>query len=215
MSAASSPFPVVRARTTYRVYATDVSKVVCHRQRHGVGKPPKHPICTNLTALEQEEQYLVIWKTTGTGRLTPPGAAASWHSVAELERSLHHVQTYIEGLGPRSPTARSATLEAIPETSTILNRKRKAPGADPVTNANGTASRSDPGGTPKDSAYFSREASVASLRSDSSLNDPAQPMVYNAVLQKREGRLVARKVCLLHVSPAVHFIDSVTAERDE
>ncbi|KAH9845502.1 Pre-SET motif [Teratosphaeria destructans] len=142
----------------YRVYARDVSKVLCHRHKDG------------------GEQYLLQWKST-PGAL-PSQAICSWHPLAELVDTLHHVQKYLETIASRSeqPVARGNFL---------ANRKRKEPGGDPLPPQSGGLF------TPSDSLKSSsREGSVTSISSDVVEDDP---QVYNGVLQRKAGRITAKK----------------------
>ncbi|EMD00724.1 hypothetical protein BAUCODRAFT_100172 [Baudoinia panamericana UAMH 10762] len=152
------------ARAAYTVHASAVSKVLCHRLING------------------NEQYLVRWKTEPEFPV-PPRAICSWHSVPELQRSLHHVQTYIESL------SRTATTSTVNGAVNPINRKRKAPGADPLYSRDSSLGANG-------SAYWSREASVISVGSSSETsNETPTPAteVYNGVLQRKSGKITVKK----------------------
>ncbi|KAK5123172.1 hypothetical protein LTR85_003370 [Meristemomyces frigidus] len=156
------------ARANYRVCPSNVSKIICHRRRGG------------------SEEYLIRWKTE-PDLPVPPRAICSWHSLEELTLCLHHVQAYIESRGqPQHLSLRYNRTSALP-----VSRKRKSPGSDPLLSRDGTPGLL----TPKDSANFSREASIVSISSSSNASDSTDepPDVYNGVLQRKAGRIVAKK----------------------
>lgn len=125
----------------------------------------------------------------------PPRAICSWHPLKELTLCLHHVQSYIEQLrehGEKNTNGESITVagaEHLPPNE-IPNRKRKAPGLSaPLSNGDSGSL------TPQDSAHFSREPSLG-ITSSSDASGPTRQAteVYNGFLQKREGKIVAKKV---------------------
>ena len=109
----------------------------------------------------------------------------SWHALDELTRSLHLVQRYLEARKPSKFAHKAASASLFQHKS----RKRKSPGSDPVT------SRDRPSGilTPTASSEFSRATSVVSIGSSSDASED-EPHVYNGVLERKDGRIVAKKV---------------------
>ena len=109
---------------------------------------------------------------------------------------LHHVQSYIEQLHERGETIKDGESNTIAGAEhlnphEIPNRKRKAPGLSAPLSNNGDSGSL----TPQDSAQFSREPSLGIT----SLSDASGPTrqateVYNGFLQKREGKIIAKKV---------------------
>ncbi|KAI6831228.1 SET domain-containing protein [Hortaea werneckii] len=163
------------ARATYRIRAVDVSKVLCHRERNG------------------QEEYLVRWKALKEPPV-PPRAICSWHPLKELTLCLHYVQSYIEQLRGQSETIAdggSITISGAEHLSPneLPNRKRKAPGSSaPLSNGDSGSL------TPQDSAQFSREPSLGIISSSDASGPTRQPTeVYNGFLQKREGKIIAKK----------------------
>ncbi|KAI7369278.1 hypothetical protein KC336_g21019, partial [Hortaea werneckii] len=163
------------ARATYRIRAVDVSKVLCHRERNG------------------QEEYLVRWKALKEPPV-PPRAICSWHPLKELTLCLHHVQSYIEQLRGQSETIANGTSITVAGAEHISpnelpNRKRKAPGLSaPLSNGDSGSL------TPQDSAQFSREPSLGIISSSDASGPTRQPTeVYNGFLQKREGKIIAKK----------------------
>ncbi|KAK3672580.1 hypothetical protein LTR78_007631 [Recurvomyces mirabilis] len=154
---------------TYRVACKHVSKVICHRLHN------------------DEEQYLVGWKTP-KDPLVPPGAICSWHGLAELSASLHHVQLYLESVS----AGRRVDGNGQPTTPGL---KRKSP----------DSSDSDTQSAPnfatslrKDTPLPSRETSVISIGSSSSITTTSEVVsrtfeVYNGILQRKEGKILAKK----------------------
>ena len=120
------------------------------------------------------------WRTAAHPAV-PPGAICSWHTLDELTSSLHHVQAYIETLAACHPYVAEDVF--VPP-----NRKRKSPGSDPLPH--------DGIPTPSD---LSRETSVLSSSSSSSVSEAGRKAleVYNGVLEKKAGRIVAKKVIYL------------------
>ncbi|KAK5675088.1 hypothetical protein LTS10_012162 [Elasticomyces elasticus] len=213
---AASSTSHLRARTTYRVRAKDVAKIVCHRLHNG------------------REEYLLAWRFAGKAANTRD-AIYSWHCVAELSSCLHYVQTYLEtrvkseedGEVKRSGpgfVALPASSRAASTTSTSRKRKFDNLIRDAQTpSIDGAASDVT---TPRDSGYLSREQSVLSISSSSSAasevanksltqmaniksttTNPAAgeaPLVYNGILQKKEGWFMAKRSNHL----LVHKIDA-------
>ncbi|KAK5693963.1 hypothetical protein LTR97_009581 [Elasticomyces elasticus] len=206
-----------RARTTYRVRAKDVSKVICHRLHNG------------------REEYLIAWRVAGQAA-NSRDAIYSWHCVGELSSCLHYVQTYIEGRtkskapgevkrsGPGFVALPTSSSRSSSTSADAISRKRKlsqfARDADiPSLDEAGSDVT-----TPRDSGYLSREQSVISISSSSSVSEAATqaipkalaktvaiktedqaqvPCVYNGLLQKKEGWFMTKKSS----RPAVHRID--------
>ncbi|KAK5733224.1 hypothetical protein LTR17_009830 [Elasticomyces elasticus] len=218
---ASSTSSHANARTTiYRVRAKDVSKIVCHRLNNG------------------REEYLIAWRAAGDATNTRD-TIYSWHCIEELSSCLHHVQTYIE---TRVRSTENGEVKrsgpgfvALPASSSVrdastssTSRKRKFAN---LIRDQGTPSLDEAGSdvtTPRDSGYLSREQSVVSISSSSSVSEAATkatpkayvrnvatkavaqasapapaPYVYNGVLQKREGWFRAKK----SNHPTVYNID--------
>jgi [histone H3]-lysine9 N-trimethyltransferase SUV39H len=125
----------------------------------------------------------VRWRTNVDPAIHPR-AICSWHPLAELTDSLHHVQTYIEEVV--RPTGQDTrTGQALSSEFGLLSRKRKAPGTDP-THSHVIAGLP----TPDTSIYVSsRENSVTSTRPDS--NDE-EPRVYNGIVERKEGKIIAK-----------------------
>ncbi|KAK4543653.1 hypothetical protein LTR36_005298 [Oleoguttula mirabilis] len=78
-----------------------------------------------------------------------------------------------------------------------MSRKRKSPDSDPPLSRDGTNGLL----TPRDSTHLSREPSVVSISSSSDIGDVTSqsPEVYNGLLQKKEGRILAKKASALQV----------------
>lgn len=136
--------------------------------------------------------------TTNKEPLVPPRTIASWHPLEELTSALHFVQAYIEGLpAPGSTTARNdfRTAEARP-------LKRKASGSAGLSRDNastaGLLSSNTGLLTPLPSHLgVSRSSSFSSndiVTSDADEQDWRSVTVYNGILQKKEGRVYAKKV---------------------
>lgn len=113
-------------------------------------------------------------------------AAYSWHTLPELWKCLHMVQTYLE----RRPRANSSQLPPLP-----ADRKRKAPDQDPSSRdvrpphlftRNGLLT---PDGR-------SRSPSIASSSNTKTSDDTTtgEPRFYGVSLQKKEGYLVPHKL---------------------
>ncbi|KAF7195608.1 Histone-lysine N-methyltransferase, H3 lysine-9 specific dim-5 [Pseudocercospora fuligena] len=156
------------ARATHTVRPEDVVEVLCHRQ------------------VEGSEQYLVRWRTNPV-LPAPPRAICSWHPVSELWHSLHLVQAYIDTL-PKATRALGNLNGAL---TSGINRKRKSPDSDPI----GTRDLAGNGSgllTPQDSIVRSRSSSVIDLGTPEPPEIPG-PNIYNGVLQKKEGRIVAKR----------------------
>lgn len=125
----------------------------------------------------------------------PPRAICSWHPLKELTLCLHHLQSYIEQLRERGEKIANNDTVAIAgaehlSPNEIPNRKRKAPGLSaPLSNGDSGSL------TPQDSARFSREPSLG-ITSSSDASGPTRQAteVYNGFLQKREGKIIAKKV---------------------
>lgn len=115
----------------------------------------------------------------------PSEAICSWHALDELTRSLQRVQAYLENRKRSKFTQKSTTASLLHPNS----RKRKSPGSDPVT------SRDEDLGilTPNASSDLSRANSVISIDSSSDDTD-SEPDVYNGILQRKDGWIVAKKV---------------------
>ncbi|KAK4894016.1 hypothetical protein LTR27_007600 [Elasticomyces elasticus] len=195
-----------RARTTYRVRAKDVSKIICHRLNNG------------------REEYLIAWRVAGQAA-NSRDAIYSWHCVGELSSCLHYVQAYIE---TRAKSTENGEVKrsgpgfvALPASSSsstsasAISRKRKLSQFTRDTNTPSLDEAASDVTTPRDSGYLSREQSVISISSSSSVSvseavvKPAKvtsktaaqataqaqhPSVYNGVLQKKEGWFMAKKV---------------------
>ncbi|KAK1821177.1 hypothetical protein LTR12_004401 [Friedmanniomyces endolithicus] len=177
-SSSRSP-PISGARTTYRLRVSDVSKIVCHRLQNST------------------EEYLVRWKIAG-GSTANKSTIYSWHCVSELSKCLHYVQEYIEKLPKSRP---NTAFVAIPAGA---SRKRKF-----SSDSQAIGSSSSSGNlTPRDWGHVSREPSVISLGSSSSTTSEAAPLqtptVYNGILQRKEGRIVAKK----SDDPAIQRVDA-------
>ncbi|KAK5738698.1 hypothetical protein LTR17_005830 [Elasticomyces elasticus] len=221
---ASSTSSHADARTTiYRVRAKDVAKIVCHRLHNG------------------REEYLLAWRLAGDAANTRD-AIYSWHCVAELGSCLHYVQTYIEARvkseedsevggvkrsGPGFVALPAGSSGSSSTSANAISRKRKL---SQFTRDANTPSLRDVDSasditTPRDSGYLSREQSVISISSASSVSEVAAkptkgmtmaaitgpttsqaqvPYVYNGVLQKREGWFRAKKSS----HPTVHKTDA-------
>lgn len=122
----------------------------------------------------------------------PPRAICSWHDLDELTRSLHLVQNYVE-------TRKGSNLTRKPPAASLLqqnSRKRKSPGSDHVI------SRDERLGilTPIASSDLSRATSEISV-SSSSDGSEGDPDVYNGVLEKKDGWIVAKRVGLTTFLP--------------
>ena len=136
---------------------------------------------------------------------TRAGAICSWHSLEELGPSLHHVQNYVESR--RRSKHQSTSLDgngSLPNPT--VSRKRKSLGADPH-------SRDLPLSgllTPSTSSHLSRENSVISIGSSSSSATSAVinqvPEVYNGELQRKAGRITARRVSWTLHRAAYHLL---------
>ena len=131
------------------------------------------------------------WRT-GSEPDISPYAICSWHSIDELTRCLHLVQRYVE-------TRTSVNVTQTPPTTSLLqqnSRKRKSPDSDPVISRDGRLGVL----TPVASSHLSRAASVISISSSSDASD-GDPDIYNGVLEKKDGWILARKVgFVLHLS---------------
>jgi len=113
-------------------------------------------------------------------------AICSWHGLSELQDALHHVQEYIESRVQLSTSSK-------PMLHVLLNRKRKSPSSDPLLSRDGLM-------TPQDSTHLSREASVISISSTSDIHEGSRKdvRVYNGILERKEGRIVAKNVNEVH-----------------
>ena len=101
------------------------------------------------------------------------------------------VQKYVESI-PGSSKAPLAASEAA------LSRKRKSPGSDIPLPRDPTSGILTPqASTPH---QLSRSASVVSISSDEDDDDEDEVLVYNALLERKEGWIVAKPVCLAHRS---------------
>lgn len=108
----------------------------------------------------------------------------SWHALPELWPSLHLVQEYIE-----KSTQRNGSYTISASTS-ISGRKRKSPDSDSVEPRD--LGRNNSGLlTPQDSIIRSRSSSVIDLTTPEPPD--SGPNVYNGILQKKEGRIVAKR----------------------
>ena len=133
----------------------------------------------------------------------------SWHKLGDLTNALEHVQAYIETVPSLRKSqvieSREAILARVPpryhdySASAPLKRKR-------------AASKPYDGDipTPQDSIHLSRDVSVVSISSsEASISvkhegesgaasraniETDEPVVYNGVLRRREGRVTARAV---------------------
>ena len=123
----------------------------------------------------------------------------SWHDLDELSQALHFVQAYIEDLPPPgSVTAHNpALLDAATESRSL---KRKAADAAAASRDSAIASTATGGLLTPLASHISssRSPSVSSLDVTLFENDEKQDWrtitVYNAVLQKKEGRIFTKKV---------------------
>lgn len=104
-------------------------------------------------------------------------AICSWHGLNELWRCLHLVQKYVE----------SRPQSRLSVTNGHASLKRKSPGADT------TISRDQVDGilTPQAPTNLSRSASVSISSDDES---DGEVSVYNAVLDRKNGWILARPV---------------------
>lgn len=123
------------------------------------------------------------WKTKPPTP-TPPYAPASWHALSDLYRCLRHVQAYIENA--QSKYDLTALNTSLTSTS---SRKRKSPDADPVPTrdlaTNGLL-------TPWTERSLS-PANVSDIKTEAINAADLGPRVYNAILQRKEGYLFAKK----------------------
>jgi len=109
------------------------------------------------------------------------------------------VQKYIEAV-PRSSKAPLAASEAA------LSRKRKSPGSDvPLPRDPMSGILTPQASTPH---QLSRSASVVSTSSDEDGDDEDEVFVYNALLERKEGWIVAKPVCFTSTA----FILGVNAD---
>ena len=133
-----------------------------------------------------------MWRTKQHPRI-PPRAFASWHVLEELSLCLHFVQAYIEDLpAPGSTQNASNASQRNPEVTN--SRKRKAPGLE--TAARDSASKIGLL-TPVPSHLSDSRSPSLSSADDAAQANPARDwwdvQVYNGILQRREGWIVAKK----------------------
>lgn len=119
-----------------------------------------------------------------------PHDICSWHSLEELSRALHHVQKYLESL-KRSNHTRSASVAATKTSLLPNNRKRKAPDSDLP------GARDEALGilTPAPSLDVSRSSSGTNTDSSSHVSE-GDADIYNGILERKDGRIVAKKVSI-------------------
>lgn len=135
----------------------------------------------------------MIWRTKQHPRV-PPRAFASWHALEELTLCLHFVQAYIEGILPPGST-RNVDNAAQSETEVPNPRKRKAPGLERVArDAAGKLGLLTPA-----PSHVSDSRSPSLSSADDALqargaHDWWSVQVYNGILQRRDGWIMAKKV---------------------
>ncbi|KAL1305526.1 hypothetical protein AAFC00_007137 [Neodothiora populina] len=145
--------------------------------------------------LHGHEQYLVRWHSNH-----PDNAVISWHTLKELRECLHLVQDYVKVAlsGPRPPPTTPINDAKNDNTNNSKDRKggRKRKLLD-----DGDLSSSASSGYSKDSSY----SSVSSSKS-------ARHEVYNGILQRKAGHLIAKES---HVSdPSIPHIMNVSSLPD-
>lgn len=115
----------------------------------------------------------------------PPRSVLSWHALPELDDCLHHIQLYLEAItatntgNTTTATAADGQSDGIPH-----SRKRKLSGDHTSRYVNGLL-------TPADSAK-QRSRSPSTERTERIEGEAFGPRVYNGVLQRKEGRIVAK-----------------------
>lgn len=138
------------------------------------------------------------WRTQTSAASSLREAVCSWHGLSKLTRALHRVQQYVENRPRATPLSRGSigNISAVPS-------KRKRSSLDNET----TLSRDTALGiiTPSHSSDRSRATSV--IASESSEQDA---YVYNGVLERREGWIVAKKVSAVRFPHHNHTITLVT-----
>lgn len=100
---------------------------------------------------------------------------------------MHMVQAYVETRPRRSTTELNSSSESL----AVGSKKRKSPNLDYLAPGDSISS----GGllTPQDShAERSRSQSIVSIDSSSELAEEQEPSIYNGILSKREGHLLAK-----------------------
>ncbi|KJX99997.1 SET domain-containing protein [Zymoseptoria brevis] len=135
------------------------------------------------------EQYLIRHNTSGPA-LAASAEVVSWHTVPELRRCLHLVQEYLESL-PRPTNGRRQT-SSVTSASETSSRKRKSPHDEPhpTTTTYGFQFSGHLNGTSK--LPVSSSSSSASPAPEHGPREHG-PRVYNGVLSKHEGALVAKR----------------------
>lgn len=121
----------------------------------------------------------------------PPRAICSWHPLNELTRCLHLVQAYIQQIQKKKKKTTGKASFATNGSPALLPLKRKFESHDDTTESRdrrlGTL-------TPVLSGKGSSQSPSATSR-DSSV-DASDPEVYNGTLERKEGWIVAKRVCV-------------------
>ncbi|TKA68148.1 hypothetical protein B0A49_07517 [Cryomyces minteri] len=150
--------------------------------RHKLRPTDIHSVVCNRVTASGQEQYLVRWAGNwGSSRIP-----YSWHTIDELSNSLCHLQSYLEN---RQNESGSLSLHHESRSS---SRKRRTPDDEPISQYLAPAQQRSV------HPDYSRSSSVMSASSDSSRSlqsesrGAIEPGVYNAVLQKKEGYIIAK-----------------------
>ncbi|KAK4506465.1 hypothetical protein PRZ48_000197 [Zasmidium cellare] len=158
------PTSTPNKRTSHTCRPQDIVEVLCHRK------------------CGESEEFLVRWRTNPVFP-RPPRSILSWHALPELDDCLHHIQLYLED-NPAIQTANdAATSDGATNNSFTSSRKRKLSG-----DANSSRDTANGLLTPANSADRSRSPSTE--RTQGSFG----PRVYNGILQKKEGRIIAKSL---------------------
>lgn len=135
----------------------------------------------------------MIWRTNQHPRI-PPRAFASWHSLEELELCLHYVQAYIAGAAASEPL-QSDVNPSHTSASVVNPRKRKAPGVDAFSGeSTSTKGLLTPVPSHLDTSRSPSLASADEITHSEHSQDWWDVQVYNGVLQRKDGWIMAKKV---------------------
>ncbi|KAF2171388.1 hypothetical protein M409DRAFT_50834 [Zasmidium cellare ATCC 36951] len=163
---AKYPTSTANKRAVYTIRPKDIVEILYHRK------------------CDESEEFLVRWRTNPIYP-RPPRAVLSWHALSELDDCLHLVQLYLENINASKSSNETTTTDGPTETSSLsYSRKRKLSGDQVLSRdtANGLL-------TPANSADRSRSPSAERTTGGS-----FGPRVYNGILQRKEGRVIAKSV---------------------